>query len=68
MQCSAAGPGNSASISEAWALWSANHCVIIGLCDGKRCSLEFIENSYGRIAKLIPRILGLCHVVGSEIL
>lgn len=66
IQCSAAGPDCSASSPEAWGIWSAWHCVIVGLSDEKRYSLEFMTNSGRRITKQIPRVLGQGHTIDSE--
>lgn len=52
MQCSAADLGC--------------HCVIVGLSDEKRCSLEFMANSSGIITKQIFKALRQCHTIGSE--
>lgn len=66
MQCSVAIPGYRAKHPEAWTLCAASTVVLWISLDGKRCTLEFMANSCGRITKLVPRVLGQCHVFSSK--
>ena len=66
MQCSVESPGYRANYPEAWALWAARTVLLWISVDGKRCTWEFMANSCGRITKLVPRVLGQCHVFGNK--
>ena len=66
MQCSVASPGYRAKHPETWALWAASTVLLWISLDGKRCPLEFMASSCGRITKLVPRVLGQCHVFSSK--
>ena len=66
MQSSVASPGYRAKHPETWALWAASTVLLWISPDRKRCPLEFMASSCGRITKLVPRVLGQCHVFSSK--